>query len=255
MLPETARFAAGSSSPVPQHRRGARGLEPFSPLQPEPPAPSREARGLAIAAHPRGLRGPPATRRHGTAIHPAVDRAPLRRKGESAWLSGPWTPWPSALRNRPRPPAASAREVFEGGAKVPRTLALFPEDRCKGVVPAAVVRLRLRELRLCRPRQWGACWLAQGAALIPFPMEPPLAARREQSVGHEHEQHLIPARALAARQKPLAPLWLWQELRLDEFWADLLGADAALCDIHTLYRCHDRLLEHRRAVFDHLVDR
>jgi transposase len=28
-----------------------------------------------------------------------------------------------------------------------------------------------------------------------------------------------------------------------------------LCDIHTLYRCHDRLLEHKRAVFDHLADR
>ena len=69
-------------------------------------------------------------------------------------------------------------EVFEDGAKVPRTLALFPEDRCEGVVPdAAVVRLRLRELRLCRPRQWGACWLA---------------------------------------------LWLWQELRLDEFWGKRL---------------------------------
>ena len=25
--------------------------------------------------------------------------------------------------------------------------------------------------------------------------------------------------------------------------------------IHTLYRCHDRLLEHKRAVFDHLTDR
>ena len=33
-------------------------------------------------------------------------------------------------------------EVFEDGAKVPRTLALFPEDRCEGVMPdAAVVRL------------------------------------------------------------------------------------------------------------------
>ena len=37
--------------------------------------------------------------------------------------------------------------------------------------------------------------------------------------------------------------------------ADLLGADAALADIHTLYACHDRLLEHKQAVFDHLVDR
>ena len=35
----------------------------------------------------------------------------------------------------------------------------------------------------------------------------------------------------------------------------LLGADAALCDNHTRYRCHDRLLEHKRAVFDHLTDR
>jgi ABC transporter family protein len=30
--------------------------------------------------------------------------------------------------------------------------------------------------------------ICQGAALIPLPMEPPLAARREQSVGHEHER-------------------------------------------------------------------
>ena len=30
---------------------------------------------------------------------------------------------------------------------------------------------------------------------------------------------------------------------------------AALADIHTLYGCHDRLLEHKQAVFDHLVGR
>jgi hypothetical protein len=37
--------------------------------------------------------------------------------------------------------------------------------------------------------------------------------------------------------------------------ADLLGADAALADSHTLYRCHDRLLEHKQALFDYLVRR
>jgi hypothetical protein len=37
--------------------------------------------------------------------------------------------------------------------------------------------------------------------------------------------------------------------------ADLLGADAALADSHKLYRCHDRLLAHKQAVFDHLVER
>src|SRR5580693_6212166 len=51
--------------------------------------------------------------------------------------------------------------VLEEGAAAPRPLSLFPEDRCEGVLPdAAVVRLKLAELRLCRPRQWGGCWLA-----------------------------------------------------------------------------------------------
>lgn len=37
--------------------------------------------------------------------------------------------------------------------------------------------------------------------------------------------------------------------------ADLLGADASLAEIHKLYACHNRLLAHQRAVFDHLVQR
>ena len=51
------------------------------------------------------------------------------------------------------------------------------------------------------------------------------------------------------------------EWRLHREWygrsalADLLGADAALADSHKLYRCHDRLLAHKQAVFDHLVGR
>src|SRR5207244_10293253 len=37
--------------------------------------------------------------------------------------------------------------------------------------------------------------------------------------------------------------------------ADLLGEDLGLAEIHKLYRCHDRLLEHKQALFDHLVGR
>ncbi len=52
-------------------------------------------------------------------------------------------------------------EVMEDGAVLPRTLSLFPEDRCEGELSdASIVRLRLSAIRLCRPRQWGACWLA-----------------------------------------------------------------------------------------------
>jgi hypothetical protein len=51
--------------------------------------------------------------------------------------------------------------ILEEGALQPRPLSLFPEDRCEGLLPdASIVRLRLNELRLCRPRQWGGCWLA-----------------------------------------------------------------------------------------------
>jgi hypothetical protein len=51
--------------------------------------------------------------------------------------------------------------VIEDGAAQPRTLSLFPEDRCAGLLAdASIVRVKLAELRLRRPRQWGACWLA-----------------------------------------------------------------------------------------------
>jgi transposase len=51
------------------------------------------------------------------------------------------------------------------------------------------------------------------------------------------------------------------EWRLHREWfersalADLLGADFALAEIHKLYACHDRLLAHKQALFDHLVGR
>ena len=52
-------------------------------------------------------------------------------------------------------------EVLEDGATRPRTLSLFPEDRCEGLLAdASIVRLKLSELRLRRTRQWGACWLS-----------------------------------------------------------------------------------------------
>jgi hypothetical protein len=51
-------------------------------------------------------------------------------------------------------------EVLEEGAARPQMLSLFPEDRCEGLLAdASIVHVKLSELRLRRPRQWGACWL------------------------------------------------------------------------------------------------
>ena len=51
-------------------------------------------------------------------------------------------------------------EIFEQGQVRPRTVALFPAERALEVQAPDIVRVKLSELQLRRPRQWGACWLA-----------------------------------------------------------------------------------------------
>src|SRR5215471_12394931 len=146
-------------------------------------------------------------------------------------------------------------EVFEEGAAGPRTLSLFPEDRCEGLLPdASIVRLKLSRVRLCRPRQWGACWLTltlwRQLQLDRFWLERLPASRK----GTRWDAVLF----VLVAYRLLAPGSEW---RLHRAWfersalADLLGADCALAEIHKLYACHDRLLAHKQALFDHLVDR
>jgi hypothetical protein len=146
-------------------------------------------------------------------------------------------------------------EVLDEATRGARTLALFPEDRCEGVVAdASIVRPKLAQLRLERPRQWGACWLVlklwQQLGLDEFWGERLAPSRK----GTRFDQVLL----VLVTYRLLSPGSEW---RLHRHWfersalGDLLGADAALADIHTLYACHDRLLEHKPAVFDHLVGR
>ena len=129
------------------------------------------------------------------------------------------------------------------------------EDRCEGIAPdASIVRLKLSELRLRRPRQWGACWLAlslwEELQLDRFWAERLPASRK----GTRWDQELF----VLVAYRMLAPGSEW---RLHREWfertalADLLGADFGLAEIHKLYRCHDRLLEHKEALFDHLTSR
>src|SRR6201989_1217074 len=47
-------------------------------------------------------------------------------------------------------------EVLEDGTAQPRTLSLFPEDRCEGLLAdAAIVHVKLSRLQLRRPRAVG----------------------------------------------------------------------------------------------------
>ena len=55
---------------------------------------------------------------------------------------------------------SKAIEVFDEGAGQPKQIALFPEDRVAPALDCDVVSIRLSDMRLRRPRQWGACWMA-----------------------------------------------------------------------------------------------
>ena len=145
-------------------------------------------------------------------------------------------------------------EVLDEAQKAPRTLALFPEDRYEAVVDdETVVRLRLARLRLERPRQWGGCWLA-------------LQLWRQLELDEFWAERLPPSRKGTRWDQVLLILVVYRllspgsEWRLHREWygrsalADLLGLDNVI-DEHVLYACHDLLLEHKAALFDHLVSR
>jgi hypothetical protein len=148
-----------------------------------------------------------------------------------------------------------AIEVFDDDAGHPRTMALFPEDRCAAVASdASVVQLRLSGMRLCRPRQWGACWLAgqlwQALQLHRFWADRLPPSRK----GTQWDQIL----QVLVSYRLIAPGSEWK-LHRDWFgksaMADLLGADFGLAEAHKLYACHDFLLPHKDALFSHLMAR
>jgi hypothetical protein len=148
-----------------------------------------------------------------------------------------------------------AIEVLDEDAGYSRTLALFAEDRCAAVASdASVVQLRLSEMRLRRPRQWGACWLAgqlwQALQLDRF-WGGRLPPSRKGTRWDQILQVLVTYRLIAPGS----------EWKLHRDWfgksamADLLGADFGLAESHKLYACHDVLLQHKDVLFSHLMAR
>ena len=146
-------------------------------------------------------------------------------------------------------------EVFQDGQVHPTTMALFPEDRCEALVDdESIVRVRLSQLRLVRPRQWGACWLVlqlwKELELDRFWGERLFQSRK----GTRWEQVLLVLVAYRLIQ-PGSEWYLHREWFSKCALSDLLGADFSLADSHKLYACHDLLLKHKQALFDHLINR
>ena len=145
-------------------------------------------------------------------------------------------------------------EIFDSGAQVLTTVALFPEDR---LIPAEVARgmqIRLNQFEVQRPRQWGACWLALWLWEL-LELDKFWGARVPPS--REGTRWALILAAMTA-YRLIEPGSEW---RLHRHWygttalGDLLGQDFSLGGKDNLYRCLDRLLKHKRDLFTHLRQR
>ncbi len=145
-------------------------------------------------------------------------------------------------------------EVFDEQTGEHRQLALFPSDRPLPATDTATVQVRLDELRLENPRQWGACWLGdhlwRTLHLDDF-FGARLPVSREDTDWEKVLRILVIYRLLAPGS----------EWRLHRHWfgttalADLLGVDARAAQDDTLYRCHDHVLPLKEELFGHLRQR
>jgi hypothetical protein len=148
-----------------------------------------------------------------------------------------------------------AVEVFDPDAGRCQTLALFAEDRCEVAADdASVVRLRLSEMRLHRPRQWGACWLA-GLLWRDLQLDRFWAERLPASRKRTRWDHVLEVLVAYRLIEPGSEWRLHREWFGKSAMADLLGSDFGLAEAHKLYACHDLLLAHKDALFWHLTQR
>lgn len=147
-----------------------------------------------------------------------------------------------------------AIEVFQDGEGKSRQMALFPSDREAPELACEVVQIRLNELELHRPRQWGACWLACHLWSL-LDLDAFWAPRLPQS--REKTKWLNVLKILVA-YRLISPGSEW---RLHRHWyrnsaiPDLLGEDPGVIQKDKLYRCLDKLVPHKKDFFSYLTER
>ena len=133
-------------------------------------------------------------------------------------------------------------------------MALFPTDREAPPLDCDVVHVKLNELELRNPRQWGACWLV-------------LKLWDQLDLDGFWGERLVPSRQGTKWLDVLKTQVCYQlidpgsEWRLHRHWyehsalRDLLGSSVRVIPDDTLYRCLDKLVAHKRAFFSFLRGR
>lgn len=147
-------------------------------------------------------------------------------------------------------------QVFDETHQQYRTLSLFPEDREIPAASSDSIQVKLSEMQLRRPRAFGNCWLGcelwRQLRLEEFWEEKLAEKVQRETVSWAKVLQLLVVNRL------IDP---GSEFRVHRQWfdqsamAELLQTDFAVAEKDRLYRCLDRLLEHKAALFQHLRER
>ena len=145
-------------------------------------------------------------------------------------------------------------EVFDEQQQRAMTLSLFAEDRPAPADVLDTIQVKLSEMQLRRARPYGNCWLGcelwRQLELDRFWAQK-LPRGREDVSWAQVLQLLVVNRLIDPGS----------EFRVHRQWFDqsamdvLMGVDFAVAEKDRLYRCLDRILEHRQELFQHLQQR
>jgi len=145
-------------------------------------------------------------------------------------------------------------EVFDEPGGQWHQVMLFSEDREAPDLAQEAVHVRLYELKVLRPRQWGACWLSsvlwEQLRLDDF-WRGRLGVSREGTDWLDILKTLVSYRLIS----PGSEWRLHREWYLRSGMADLLGRQGEAIELQSLYRCQDKLLAHKQDLFRYLQKR
>src|SRR5712672_1839651 len=146
-------------------------------------------------------------------------------------------------------------DVFDTDRQQTTELALYPADR---VVPehaiAYGVQVQLDQFELRHPRQWGACWV--GCQLWDeLKLDEFWKDRLSDSREGTNWRHVLETLSIYRLIDPGSEWRLHRQWFKNSAMADLLEEDFSLAQKDNMYRCLDKVLEHREALFGHLRKR
>lgn len=146
-------------------------------------------------------------------------------------------------------------EAFDEKSEEFQELALFSaEKELPEYAKDYGIQLRLEQMELCRPRQYGACWLAcylyEQLGLDGFWQE-----RLTESRGGKSWRHILQTLVCYRLIDPGSEWRLHRQWYERSAMGDLLDEDQGVVEKNALYRCMDKVLEHKQALFSHLTDR